>query len=301
MDIPIPTLLLALSILAVWLPSFSGIRLWVPIFMGAAGAGLYQHVLEPIGVLAIIAAWLLAWLTQTGAPHSGRRRVCTLALVLSLVALGSHWLPGFADTVVVPQTRVSPGGGEFHITMHFDVGVATLVMLVTFAPRLGGRLLTPVSSPPPSQRTTALPEWFQLTAFSAAISCAVVGIAWTFGYVHPNPKLPVISGIYFIRTLIWTAILESCFFQSVLQDSLARLKMFHASNAAPLIIVAIIFGWLHDRHFGMYFWLASLAGTGYGFSYLRWRTIEAPVIVHTCLDCVHFFFFSYPFLKPTIS
>ena len=199
------------------------------------------------------------------------------------------------------QTRVSPGGGEFHITMHFDVGVATLVMLVTFAPRLGGRLLTPVSSPPPSQRTTALPEWFQLTAFSAAISCAVVGIAWTFGYVHPNPKLPVISGIYFIRTLIWTAILESCFFQSVLQDSLARLKMFHASNAAPLIIVAIIFGWLHDRHFGMYFWLASLAGTGYGFSYLRWRTIEAPVIVHTCLDCVHFFFFSYPFLKPTIS
>ena len=104
MDIPIPTLLLALSILAVWLPSFSGIRLWVPIFMGAAGAGLYQHVLEPIGVLAIIAAWLLARMTQTGAPHSGRRRVCTLALVLSLVALGSHWLPGFADTVVVPQT-----------------------------------------------------------------------------------------------------------------------------------------------------------------------------------------------------
>ncbi|MCI5120133.1 MAG: CPBP family intramembrane metalloprotease [Candidatus Electrothrix sp. AUS4] len=50
-----------------------------------------------------------------------------------------------------------------------------------------------------------------------------------------------------------------------------------------------------------YIVLATVAGLGYGWTYLRTEQLEASILTHFLLNCIHFVFFTYPALAIAVS
>jgi membrane protease YdiL (CAAX protease family) len=64
-----------------------------------------------------------------------------------------------------------------------------------------------------------------------------------------------------------------------------------------LSVASVLFGLAHAGGGPIYVALATVAGAGYGWAYLRTGKIEASILTHFALNAVHFFGFTYPALQ----
>lgn len=100
--------------------------------------------------------------------------------------------------------------------------------------------------------------------------------------------------LIWLMNTVWVCLSEELFYRGVVQNYL--IKIIPDTPNIAILCTAVIYGLMHS-HLG---WdivgLCVIAGLFYGFLYKGTRHIWCPILLHGCLNCIHFVFFSYPYL-----
>jgi membrane protease YdiL (CAAX protease family) len=134
------------------------------------------------------------------------------------------------------------------------------------------------------------------------ISACVIPVSIALGYVRPDLKF----GGFFLQwawvNLFFTCLAEESFFRGFIQNGLSGLlARYRHGSVVALIIASLSFGIAHFAGGLKYVVLATIAGLGYGLVYQRTRHIEASMLTHFSVNAVHFLFFTYPALVPSVA
>lgn len=280
MGVPLHSTFLAVSMIMVWVPNRWRIPPWTLAFVASIVAALLQDAIRPVAVFFLAALGVFTH-QYMNCQDAQQRRLWCVALLVTSLGMGLQLLPGFERVVVVENLHLAVDSTAMRLTMHFDVGTASLFLLAAFAPKM---------SSVEQLRAAARPTML----LAVATVVGVLSLAWLSGVVRLDPKLPDVTLAYLTRTIFWTAVFEECIFRALLQEYLGNLRVFRTRPFAPVVVLAAVFGLAHDAHLGPMFWITASAGFSYGAAYYRCRSIEAPVFVHVALNATHFFLLSYP-------
>lgn len=127
---------------------------------------------------------------------------------------------------------------------------------------------------------------------------AVLGASLALEFVRWQPKWSELFWLWAWGNLLSTCLVEEAFFRGLLQLSLMRwLMCWRHGEKWAIVVAAVLFGWKHLPGGWTYAGLAALAGIGYGSAYLASGRLEAAILSHFALNCLHFLLFSYPALS----
>ncbi len=270
--------LLATAIITLWIPPR---RLWVVLFLIASGCAVAAGRLSGPGIVAIALFGAACWQSQQG--RAPGRRLAGSAVALGFgAALMLHVVPGFQGWLVAPGVRLSPDSLPFSLYLNFDKPLIGLFLLGA-----SGSLMTSVEG-----WKRILPSTLRMLA--AALGIALGGM-FLLNYASWDPKLPPLFALWAPRNLLFTCVAEEAFFRLLIQGGLQQAWARHRWGApAAWMTASILFGLAHAAGGWPYVVLATLAGGVYGLAYQRTRAIEAAILVHFGLNCLHFLFFNYP-------
>lgn len=286
--------LLTLAIASLWLVPDSttpapGLRrfAWLAFFLGALVAALAANIVRPVALvwIAAFAAAVAAFAGVT--PHRRwARGLAAAAIVLLAAGLMSHQLPGFNNPRVISDARFTPDALPFRLHLNFDKTVVGLFILALLHSRIA--------------RAADWRAMFVATAPVTAVTVALLLIlSLVFGYVRFAPKFPPETPLFLWANLCLTCVAEEGFFRGFVQAQLARTWQ-HLRHGAVLAlgVAAVLFGLAHAAGGPTYVALSTLAGIGYGWSYLRsGGRIEASILTHFAVNALHFLGFTYPALQ----
>ncbi|MFN0317979.1 MAG: lysostaphin resistance A-like protein, partial [Burkholderiales bacterium] len=205
------------------------------------------------------------------------------ALVTLAIGLAVHAMPGFNNPLLIENFRFSSDAAPYTHHANFDKAAAGLFVLVFLC-----------------NRVRQAGEWRDLllrTYPIALLTCTVViatGLA--VGYSRPDFKLPAYTPVFLVVNLLFTCVAEEAFFRGFFQHRLAKYlqdRITHG-NLVALASCSVLFGVVHLGGGPWYIVLATCAGLGYGYAYLRTQRLEASILVHFCVNAVHFIGFTYP-------
>ena len=104
---------------------------------------------------------------------------------------------------------------------------------------------------------------------------------------------PGFMSIWIINT-VWVSFSEELFYRGVVQNYL--IKTIPSMPNVAVLFTAVIYGLMYSRLGWDIVGLCVMAGLFYGFLYKGTKRIWCPILLHVCLNSIHFIFFSYPFL-----
>ncbi len=125
----------------------------------------------------------------------------------------------------------------------------------------------------------------------------MIAIGLAAGYSRMDFKLPAYTPVFLVSNLLFTCVAEEAFFRGFLQHRFAQyLERKHMKYCGPVALsfCAVLFGVVHSGGGPWYVALATFAGLGYGYAYLRTQRVEASILVHFSVNTVHFIGFTYP-------
>jgi len=118
------------------------------------------------------------------------------------------------------------------------------------------------------------------------------------GYAKFDPKFPQIFFFWAWTNLFFTCVAEEGIFRGFLQRKIIySLRNIKHHELIGLTISSLLFGLIHFKGGINYIILASVAGFGYGYVYMKSGKIEASIFTHFILNTLHFLFFTYPALS----
>lgn len=277
--------LLAASIVAAWLkPVQITARLtlppWVVVFAAACASGLVTGLVTWLGVLYLAAFAGLACIAKTIKPG-----IIKVALLIATgwmtLALSVHKFAGFANPSLVSNMRVSDGAPVFTHNLNFDTTAAGLILFAVFCV--------------PARTREEWREVFRQYPVIIGTPIVVFAIGLAVGYVKVDPKLVAYTPVFFMCNLLFTCVTEEAFFRGFIQQQLTvGMKRWRSGPYIAMVVAAILFGIAHAKGGPLLIGLASLAGLGYGYAYLRNKRIEAAILTHFALNGLHFVAFTYP-------
>jgi membrane protease YdiL (CAAX protease family) len=302
--------LLAVAIVALWLPLPGGRSLvgcaypWLLPFAGAVVGGLATGIVQPVGLIWItafaLATYAFARATRGTGSDSGARSDCPrtdavlgrrgrvlagVAIIMLSAGLMAHQLPGFNNPRVISATTFSADAIPFRLHLNFDKTLVGLFILGFCHPRI--------------IRAT---QWRAMAARAWPVTLGMIGllvlVALASGYVSFQPKFPREAWLWMAVNLCFTCVAEEALFRGFVQAQLQRL--WHDRRGGEWLalgIAAVLFGLAHAGGGPAYVALATVAGMGYGWAYLRTGCIEASILTHFALNATHFFGFTYPALQ----
>ena len=205
---------------------------------------------------------------------------CVIALALAL-----HLIPGFHNPILIDSVRLSPDSAPLTQYGNYDKAAAGLIILTCFAPRV-----------------TSWRELRQVLAASWSIALTtgfiVAASALALGIVRFDPKCPQIAPLFLVVNLLFVCVAEEAFFRGVIQERiLIALGTRPGSAVVAMASSAFLFGIAHLGGGLRYTGLAMIAGAGFAYAYGKTRRVEASILAHFCTNAMHFFAFSYPFLR----
>ena len=275
--------LLSLAVLGLWQPG----KPWLtprprPT---AIAAGLYGRILQPVALLwpLLLAAGLL--LDERVAPARFWPTLAWLAALSIATGLLFHRLPGFANPKVIADWRFGPDSLPYSKYLNFDGILLGLCVLGCTQHRLRN-----------------VGQWRQLGKRMLPIllltMIAVLGASLAVEFVRWQPKWSELFWLWAWGNLLSTCLVEEAFFRGLLQRGLMRrLKRWRHGEKWAIVLAAVLFGLKHLPGGWTYAGLATLAGIGYGTAYLTSGRLEAAILSHFALNCLHFLLFSYPALS----
>lgn len=294
---PLPFVLLVLSICAAWLsplPIGPRHRLhpWSLIYAAAVLVAVVQGFVQLSGVVALIVLVGLAlWISRAVRPSLHWLAFALLTL-LSL-ALALHKVPGFSNPIVIDAFQFTPDAKPFTQYLNFDKGSVGLILLALLSPKLRG-----------GDRAGRFAV--ETVAGYALTALVVLGVALASGFVRFDPKLPAQALLFLATNLFFTCVAEEAFFRSLIQDPLRGARAGQ-TEAAPrssgarilvaIVVSGVLFGIAHAAGGSSMIVMATVAGIGYAAVYARTNRIEAPILVHFGLNATHFLAFTYPALQ----
>ena len=278
---------LTIALVALWAPrvirSGRAPYYWVLPFAVSVVAALDCRIIDARG-LAALAVLALACIVSR-APYARSLKIAAHVVMLATsAALLLHVVPGFNNPIVIDRVVLGPGAEPYSKYLNFDKGVVGLFLLGIYAPE------RPALDEGPQHIGGVVWRFAVLVAVVMALTLAG-------GYVRWDPKLPPWWPMWLWSMVFLTALPEEAIFRGVAQSWIARrLGGTPRAAIAAALIVGVLFGVAHLAGGLSYVVLAAAAGIGYGWIYARTRSIGAAIAVHTGLNAVHFFFFTYPSL-----
>ena len=141
---------------------------------------------------------------------------------------------------------------------------------------------------------------------SCPISVATVGVLLLLSlilwFVRFDPKWSELFWLWAWTNLLFACIAEEAVFRGIMQRYLiAGLMKYRYGTSIGLVLAAVLFGMAHYPGGVKYVLLSTVAGLGYGWIYHRTKQIEASILTHFLLNCIHFIFFTYPALATAIQ
>ena len=260
--------------------------LWTLPLLGAVVAGLANGIVLPIALV-----WIGALAIATfGYATSTSRLTCAASatgVVLVSAGLMAHQLPGFNNPEIIARTRFSADAIPFRLHLNFDKTLVGLFIVGVLHPRI-----------------IRLSDGLRMLARVWPVTVAMIGLllllAFASGYVHFDPKLASQWWIWVAVNLGFTCVAEEALFRAFVQRELQRWwSARRGGRSWALAVAAVLFGIAHAAGGPAYVALATVAGAGYGWAYLRTGRIEASILTHFALNATHFFFFTYPAIQRT--
>lgn len=281
--------LLTFALIALWFRGderASVVRrfLWLHLFAGALVVALSVGIVQPVAVVGIAALATAACVFARA--RAWQRAVAALAFLALAAAFMAHRAPGFANPRLLSDLRLTPDALPYSLHLNFDKPLIALFFLGLCHPLI-------VSGA----------EWRQtLTRAAPVAGGLILGlllVALASGYVRFAPKFPAVSWLWLWSNLFFTCLAEEAVFRGLIQRELQdRWRNRPHGRTLAVGVAAVLFGLAHFAGGPAYVALATLAGLGYGWAYLRTGRIEAAVLTHFALNTVHFFGFTYPAVAP---
>jgi len=202
--------------------------------------------------------------------------------IILVLALATHWWPGFQSGQVIAAQRFTDDAVPFSMYLNLDkplIGFWLLLVCPWIVGRRSLRLFLPVSA-------------IALT-LSAVLA---LGGALLLGVIAWAPKWPDQAWWWLLNNLLLVTLVEEALFRGYIQGGLSRClkNLRHGENLA-LLLASLIFGLAHAGAGWQWVLLASLAGVGYGLAY-RFGGLAAAIVTHFGLNLLHFGLFTYPML-----
>jgi uncharacterized protein len=259
-------------------------RVWLAI---ASICGYVAGVLDAVALAVLLFAWLLCeWHARVTTVYGLARALSFGAVVLAMLGLGAHFLPGFHNPLVLDQVVLSPGAEPYSLFLNFDKTVA-------------GILLIAVCYRDERIQPTIRLGFGWLLALVAINVVVLIAASHALGYVRFDPKWTGVFWLWAAANLFSTCLSEEAFFRRFLLQEietglLTRGVHPRVGAGVALSSSALLFGLAHFAGGPRYVALATLAGLGYGYIYQRTRRIEWAMCAHFAMNAVHFLWFTYP-------
>jgi membrane protease YdiL (CAAX protease family) len=211
--------------------------------------------------------------------------MAALAIVILAAGLMAHQLGGFNNPQIISNAKFSPDSVPFRLHLNFDKTLVGLFILGFCHARIVHAA---------QWRAMVIRVWPITTGMIALL----LALSLATGYVRFDPKFPRESWMWIGVNLCFTCVAEEALFRGFVQAGLQRLwRNVRHGEWFALFVAALLFGVAHAAGGPAYVALASVAGAGYGWAYLRTGRIEASILTHFALNATHFFFFTYPALQ----
>jgi membrane protease YdiL (CAAX protease family) len=277
--------LLALAFCAVWFPAVTlrsgrAVAPWVCLLVLACASGAVTGLAAWTGILAIAALGALAYCAKQA---EGRvlKPVLLIATVCMVLALSLHRFPGFVNPPLVTDLVLSAMSAPLTHRLNFDKASAGLILFALFCTQARSR---------EQWRAVGRHYWIIL-----GVPLLVLSIGMLIGYVAVDVKLLAYTPVFLVLNLLFTCVTEEAFFRGFIQQRLgSAMGHWPAGPYVAMGVAAVLFGLAHAGGGPMLILVATLAGLGYGYAYLRSQRIETAILTHLALNGLHFIAFTYP-------
>lgn len=261
---------------------------------------LYAGVHSPVStaLLLVLLSACLVYAVSTSVPLPGVLSglqdrslpswltwVAISIITLLALVLVSHQVPGINNIAYTRGYVTGADAVPLNMMLNFDKSYLAVMLALFCVPRARGAA-----------------DWGVICKnvflYGLILIPVVIVLAWGFSYVRLDPKVPDIIILWAINNLFYVCIAEEIFFRGVILQVLARL-LTRYSNAQMIAVVGagLLFGLAHLAGGVLYVVVATVAGIAYGMVFVKTRRIEASILLHFCVNAVHFLFFTYPALS----
>ena len=277
-------LLLVLSVISFWIRVSFPWAFWPA---AATVCGYFAGILTGPAVVPIAILAGTCWFYGQEKTKTVKRPLVRggLAIVILIVALllGFNVFPGFHNTTVVDQIRLSPNSAPYTLRLSFGKIVAGILLLSLCYQSF----------------IVTGKEWFEALRRSLPISTlnivVILALALLLGFVRFEPKWSDFFWPWAIAMLFFTVMAEEAFFRGFIQNELQlSLKKYRFGQIIALVVAAVLFGLSHLGASATYIFLSILAGLGYGLAFQRSGRIEMSMLAHFALNTARFLLVTYP-------
>ncbi|MDE9427946.1 CPBP family intramembrane glutamic endopeptidase [Xenorhabdus bovienii] len=208
--------------------------------------------------------------------HPTFRIITEVLLLISVVLLFMHYIPGFNNLKYLDKVQVGPLSAPFSMYFNFDKALIPFILLFCM-PSLFTR--KPVAE--------AFPHVW--AALIVAIP-ALLGLATELGGLSVELHLPSWFPAFVVANIFFVSLAEEALFRGYLQQKLSQWM----NPYLALVITSLIFGAAHFAGGSLLMIFATLAGLIYGLAWMWSGRLWVAVAFHVSLNLGHLLFFTYP-------
>lgn len=270
------------SVVSIWvLPSRIAL---IPLGFSCA-LGFILHHIDWIGIASLVLMGLLIRTFYQGSLSSNQKLILGSVLALLIPVYYLHFIPGFHNLQIIKGAQLNTNSIPFNLYINAEK-ITTGLLLIFYGQPLNRTRQEWLDS----IRVIFLPLCF--------IMIILLGGSYALNYVQLDLKISPYLWLFIPTNLLWVCMAEEVFFRGFIQkESEILLARFKPGKWIALGIASLTFGLLH-YHGGLnYIILATLAGGGYGYAFLKSKKIESPILIHFLVNLIHFICFSYPALR----
>jgi membrane protease YdiL (CAAX protease family) len=274
----------AMSFISLWVRKTAW--LWGSFLIIAYVLALHVKIATWMSLVPISILFFCHYFLRNNPPKNIRFLLFCIATSISF-ALVFHFLPGFHNWQFVSQLCLSPGAYPYSLWLNFDKPFIGLFVLAFTLPLITSK----------TELLRVLKISIPLTIIGILI---MMGISMYFNFVIWDPKLSIITFVWFFDNLIFVSIPEEAFFRGFIQRELYRwfeknpLASFGSISVTSLFFSLLHLAWVANLPFLCLVFIASMI---YGTIYQVTKSIEASILCHFGLNAIHFLFFTYPSLQ----
>jgi len=211
--------------------------------------------------------------------------VLQTAVVLWMIALAAHLLPGFNNLHVLDKVLTGENSIPFSLYLNLDKPLILFALLLLMPDMLKQQALH-----------KPLHNIINTKQFIAIISLTILSVyalAYGFRLLKFEASVPTWLWIFALNNLIITCVVEEAFFRGFIQTKLTN----KLNPIWAVLITSCLFGIAHFAGGLAYVLVATIAGALYGFTYLYTGRLSAAIAVHFILNIGHLLLFTYPMAK----
>ncbi|MBU2968264.1 CPBP family intramembrane metalloprotease [Pseudoalteromonas sp. C2R02] len=211
--------------------------------------------------------------------------VLQTAVVLWMIALAAHLLPGFSNLHVLEQVLTGENSIPFSLYLNLDKPLILFALLLLIPDILKQQAL--------HKPLLNIINKKQFMAIITLTILSVYAIAYGFGLLKFEASVPTWLWVFALNNLIITCVVEEAFFRGFIQTKLSN----KLNPVLAIVITSCLFGIAHFAGGLAYVLVATIAGVLYGFTYLYTGRLSAAIAVHFILNIGHLLLFTYPMAK----